>query len=194
MPPEDEGPHCLAEKICLGPVLTLGVFNPLGFGVHARLYEHFGVGLDYQFLPSISAGDASAGISLFSLMGRWHPGGSSFFLALGFSYQSFFAEGTSSTPTGDAKIEASVGIPQLAFGLGVMGGEGFVMGIDLALGIPLGSADVEFDSQMPDADENPELAEMYEQQRKDIEKIAETFLEILPATFQLNLIRIGYMF
>jgi hypothetical protein len=94
----------------------------------------------------------------------------------------------------DIPIDASVGIPQFMLGLGVLGGEGFVMGIDLALGIPLGSAAVEFDSEMPDASDNPLAAEAYADQQRDIEDFAEVVLEILPATVQLNLIRIGYIF
>ena len=181
---------------CLGPVLTLGVLNPLGIGLHSRFSEQFGFALDYQFLPSISVSDVSAGISLVTLQGRWHPGGSSFFLGLGFAYQSFYAEGSVADPSGGAgvNIDASVGIPQLMLGLGVLGGEGFVMGIDLAFGIPLGSADVTFDSRMPDANDDPALAAAYAQQKEDIEDFAETMLELLPATFQLNLIRIGYLF
>jgi hypothetical protein len=178
-------------------VFTLGLVNPLGIGIHGRISEDFGFALDYQWLPSIGVGNVDAGISLFTLTGRWHPGGSSFFLGAGFSYQSLYAEGVVGDPSGmgnDIPIDASVGIPQLMLGLGVLGGEGFVMGIDLALGIPLGSADVEFDSEMPDENDNPLAAEAYADQKRDIEDFAEVVLEILPATFQLNLIRIGYIF
>jgi hypothetical protein len=193
-PPPPAEDKCVLGTFCFGPVLTLGLLNPIGFGVHGRFAEQLGFGIDYQFLPSIGADDISAGISLFTITGRWHPGGSSFFLGLGFSYQSFYAEGTLADPiTGErAKIEASAGLPQLMFGLGVLGGSGFVMGIDLALGVPLGGVDVSFDSEMPDG--NPELEAMYDDQKKQIEDISEVLLEILPVTFQLNLLRIGYIF
>ena len=34
-------------------------------------------------------------------------------------------------------VSGDIGIPQIKFGLGLMGHDGFVMGIDLAFGIPL---------------------------------------------------------
>jgi hypothetical protein len=142
-------------------------------------------------------GDVDAGISLVTITGRWHPGGSAFFLGAGFSYQSLYAEGVVADPSGggnEIPFDASVGVPQFMLGLGVLGGEGFVVGIDLALGIPLGSVDVEFDSAMPDRSDNPALADAYAQQQRDIQDFAEVVLEFLPATVQLNLIRIGYIF
>jgi len=145
-------------------------------------------------LPSIPAAGVDVGLSLFSIAGRWHVAGSSFFLSLGFSYQSLYAEGTVSDGLGgEVPIDASVGLPQFAFGLGVLGGSGFVLGIDLALGIPLGGVDVTFDSKMPSASD-PELAAAYERRRGDIESFAEDALELLPMTFQINLLRIGYIF
>ena len=115
-------------------------------------------------------------------------------MSLGFSYQSLYAEGSVAAGPDKVAIDASVGLPQLAFGLGVLGGKGFVMGIDLALGVPLGGVEVTFDSQMPSASANPELARAYDQQKKDIQNLAEDVLEFLPMTFQLNLFRIGYIF
>jgi hypothetical protein len=192
---EEPREKCVLDKVCFGPVLTLGAVNPIGIGVHGRINEHFGFVLDYQFMPSISLSNVDAGFSLFTLAGRWHVARSAFFLTLGFSYQSFYAEGEVSDQNGDmVGIDASVGLPQLAFGLGVLGGKGFVIGIDLAFGVPLGGVDVTFDSQMPNASRNPDLAAAYEEQRKDIESVVEDTLELLPMTFQLNLLRIGYLF
>lgn len=191
---ESKADKCALGTFCFGPVLTLGVFNPLGIGVHGRIAKHFGFAIDYQFLPTVGYDDVSAGISLFTINGRWHVAGSSFFLAAGFSYQSFWAEGTFEDPlTGDtAKLDATVELPQFMFGLGVLGGDGFVMGIDLALGVPLGDKQVQFAGEAPSS--NGRLETMYNDGKDSIEAIAETFLELLPMTFQLNLFRIGYIF
>lgn len=195
---EKNATKCLIRDVCLGPVLTLGLLNPLGIGIHARIDDDWGVGFDYQFLPTISAGVASFSMSLITLNGRWYPGGGSFFLAAGFAYQMFDAEGTTSSmdsagnPTTVA-VAGSVGIPTFLLGLGVMGGSGFVMGIDLALEIPLGSADVSFDTMAPDgSSDEEEMA--YASLEGDIKDAADTFVNLLPVLFQVNLIRIGYMF
>jgi len=193
--PEDEAEKCALGKFCFGPVLSLGLLNPIGLGVHGRINQHFGFALDYQFLPSIAVSEFDAGFSLFSLVGRWHVGGSAFFLSLGFSLQSFYAEGEVSDPSGaSVGIDASVSVPQLAFGFGLLGGKGLVLGIDLAFGVPLGGVDVSFDSRMPNANSNPELADAYDRQQRDIETFVEDTLELLPMTFQLNLFRVGYLF
>jgi len=186
--------ECVLGTFCFGPVLTLGVFNPLGIGVHGRIAKHFGFAIDYQFLPTVGVEDASVGMAMFTITGRWHVGGSPFFLGAGFSYQALWAEGTFQEVLGDetAKLEASVDIPQFMFGLGVLGGDGFVMGIDLALGVPLGDTDVVFAGERPSG--NQQLEAMYDSSKDTIESVAETLLELLPMTFQLNLFRIGYIF
>lgn len=191
---EPDADKCVLGTFCFGPVLTLGVFNPLGIGVHGRIAKHFGFAIDYQLLPTIGYEDISAGISLFTMSGRWHVAGSGFFLAVGFSYQSFWAEGTFQSPLSrdSAKLDASLELPQLMFGLGVLGSDGFVLGIDLALGVPLGDRQVEFAGEPPSGD--GQLETMYNNGKESIETIAETFVGLLPMTFQLNLLRIGYIF
>jgi hypothetical protein len=199
--------ECALGHFCFGPVLTLGLVNPLGIGIHGRIHEQFGFAIDYQFLPSVGNDTISFGWSLFSIAGRWHPGGSAFFLSTGFAYQSFWAEGTAAVMGIDGmgnmtsipvKAAAEAGIPAWSFGLGVMGGSGFVMGIDLALEIPLGG-DIEATSSMPSNNSgNPELDEMvdnkYQMLRTDAVDAGEGVLEAIPVMFQLNLIRIGYLF
>jgi hypothetical protein len=191
---ESDADKCALGTFCLGPVLTLGAFNPLGLGVHGRIAKHFGFAIDYQFLPTVGVEGASVGMAMFTIAGRWHVAGSAFFLGAGFSYQALWAEGTFQEVLGDetAKLEASVDIPQFMFGLGVLGGDGFVMGIDLALGVPLGATDVVFTGERPSGNESLEV--MYDNSRDTIESVAETLLELLPMTFQVNLFRIGYIF
>jgi hypothetical protein len=172
-------------------VLTLGLFNPLGFGIHARIAEDWGAGFDYQFLPSISVGDASASISLITFNGRWYPGGGSFFLAAGFALQMFDAEASSDVMGQTLTVQGEASIPSFMLGLGVMGGSGFIMGIDLALEIPLGGgvsvARPPVTGDMAIDDTNADLA-------NTVGDAGDTLVELLPVLFQLNLLRIGYMF
>ena len=77
-------------------MLSLGLINPLGIGAHARYGENFGFGFDYQFLPTLTFSNASAGWSLITVEARWYPFGGSFFLGGGFGYQNFNADGATS--------------------------------------------------------------------------------------------------
>jgi hypothetical protein len=190
-PAEDEAGEnqCVLGKLCFGPVLTLGLFNPLGIGVHARYGDYFGFGIDYQFLPSITVSGAGAGIGLLTIDGRIYPFGGAFFLSGGLAFQSASFTAKASTSAGKEDIDGTISIPAFKLGLGFMGHDGFVMGIDLAFGIPLGSSDVEFDTHGL-AKTDPEIAKAM----KDIEDGADVVVKALPVLFQLNLLRIGYLF
>jgi hypothetical protein len=185
----DDEVKCVAGKLCFGPVLTLGLLNPFGIGVHARYDRDWGFGLDFQFLSLPAIGGVTAGMSLLSLDGRWYPGGSNFFLAGGFAYQSISMEAVS----GGLTSKGSIGVPLFTLGFGLMGGEGFVMGIDLALEIPLGSADVSLESKAPNTTD-PDMLDKFDSLNKDVKDFGENVVKLLPVLFQLNLIRIGYMF
>jgi hypothetical protein len=185
---EPEEQKCAMKDFCVGPVLSLGLINPLGLGAHARYQENWGFGLDYQFIPSLSFGDASAGWSLFTLEGRWYPWGGAFFLGGGFGYQSFSAEASASGAGMELNVEGSVGVPALKLGLGFMGRDGFIMGIDLGFNIPLGGTDVEFSGS--GLSDDPMVAQL----RSDIEDAAEKGIGLIPFIPQLNLLRIGYLF
>jgi hypothetical protein len=190
-PAEDEDKvECLFGDLCFGPVLSAGVFNVMGLGVHARYGELWGFGLDYQFF-SMDFGDAGAGLSLLTIDGRFYPFSGAFFLSGGFAYQSvsFDATATDSTTNADIKVEGSIGVPMFKLGLGFMGHDGFVMGIDLALGIPLGGTDVDFETTAPGAD----LTAVADA-KQSINDAADTAVSLLPVLFQLNLLRIGYLF
>jgi hypothetical protein len=69
-----------------------------------------------------------------------------------------------------------------------MGGRGFIMGIDLALEIPLGSRDVDYHDDIQFADD--EVGEA----RDKIKRRAKAVVKALPILFQVNLLRIGYLF
>jgi hypothetical protein len=184
----EEESACAMKDFCVGPVLSLGLINPLGIGAHARYQENWGFGVDYQFIPSLSFGDASAGWSLFTLEGRWYPFGGAFFLGAGFGYQRFSAEASASGAGMTLNVEGTVSVPALKLGLGFMGRDGFVMGIDLGFNVPLGGTDVEFKGS--DVGSDPMVAEL----RGDIEDAAEKGIGLIPFIPQLNLLRIGYLF
>jgi hypothetical protein len=175
--PEDE---CALGEACLGPVITGGLFNVIGLGVHVRYGEMWGFGVDYQFFP-ISVKDVDAMLWLLTVDGRIYPFGGAFFGSLGFSYQAASLD----TPV----IDGDIGVPQIKFGLGLMGHDGFVMGIDLAFGIPLGDSDADIGAAAPGADPMEVMT-----QTKNINDAADIMVNALPLTFQLNLIRIGYLF
>jgi len=182
------------RKICIGPVLTFGVINVIGFGAHARYRENWGFGIDYQFFPSITVSGTSANWSLFTAEGRWYPWGGAFFLGLGFGFQTFTASMTQEMPSGTVALEGSIGMPALKLGLGFMGGEGFVMGIDLGLNIPLGGNSVDFDPPTGLDDGSAESAAQVAELRRQINDAADKIVKVIPVVPQLNLIRIGYLF
>ena len=184
---DDEADKCVFDKLCFGPVLTLGILNPLGIGVHARYDRDWGFGLDYQFLPEIGSGGAKAGISLLTIDGRLYPFAGSFFLSGGLAFQSASFSAIATDPTGNTTVKGSITVPTFKLGLGFMGHDGFVMGIDLALEIPLGGTSVDFESTASGA---AGIAGA----KKDINDAADLLVKALPLLFQLNLIRIGYLF
>ena len=198
-PPRARKPRpgqCLLDEWCLGPVLTLGVINPLGIGAQFR-GEYLGAGIDYQFMPSLSVSNTSAHWSLFSLDARVFPFGGAFFLGLGFGYQSFVAERTESTEYGNVNVQGELGIPMLKLGIGFVGRSGFVMGIDLGLGFPLGGTDVDFDVTTDAGSEfqdEPQYQSTLADVRTSVNDAADAAVKLLPFIPQLNLIRIGYLF
>jgi hypothetical protein len=195
LPPEaetgeenEDAPKCALKDLCLGPVLSLGLVNVVGFGAAARYGDHVGFAIDYQFMPSLGFGDVSASWSLFTMEARWHVGGSAFWLGGGFGLQSFSAEGAVGSGANTMKVEGTVSIPALKLGLGVMGRDGFVMGIDLGFNIPLGGTDVGFSGADPDV--YPEAITA----QNDIKDAAEKGINLIPVIPQFNVLRIGYLF
>jgi hypothetical protein len=192
---EANKPECERRKVCFGPVLTLGAINAFGIGAHARILDYFGVGIDYQFFPSIPISDAHANWSLFTIDGRVYPFGGAFFLSLGFGYQSFSASMTQGMPDGSSvSLSGSIGAPAFKLGLGFMGRSGFVMGIDFGFYVPVGGTDVEFDLPTSTDPNDPANAADIAQLRKQINDAADDVVNKVPFIPQLNLFRIGYLF
>lgn len=195
----DEAPQhkCALGDLCMGPVLSLAVINPFGFGAHARYGENWGFGLDYQFLPTVGIiNDVSAGWSMFTVEGRWYPFGGAFFLGTGFAYQAahMSAKINSGIPGAEMAVKGNLSMPAWKFGLGFMGRSGFVMGIDLALAVPLGGTNVNFQMPTSAAAADPNAAAMIADAHKKIDDAANKGIKLLPFVPQLNLIRIGYLF
>jgi hypothetical protein len=170
-------------------VLTGGLFNIIGVGVHARYGDYLGFGIDYQFF-NLSVSSASLGLSLITLDGRLYPFGGSFFLSGGFAYQSISLKATEAAQT----VKASISVPLFKLGLGFMGRSGFVMGIDLALELPLGSAHAKFDTPMPGSGATTAEIDAYNKAHKSINDAGSVVATALPFLIQLNLVRIGYLF
>jgi hypothetical protein len=187
---------CLAGEWCIGPVATLGAINLLGIGAQARS-EYVGVGIDYQFMPTLTIADTGARWSLLSLDARVYPFGGSFWLGLGFGYQSFSAQREVDTDYGAVDVRGSLGIPMFKLGLGFMGRSGLVIGIDLNFGIPIGGADLEFEVDSEVArqyEDEPSYQDALDEVRASIDDAADAAVQFMPFIPQLNLFRIGYMF
>lgn len=180
---------CVAGEMCLGPVFSLGLLNVVGIGAHARYGEYAGFGLDFQFIPTVGPADGNFSTLLFTANGRFYPFGGSFFLGGGFAYQSVSIE----AKIGDTTAAGSMGMPQIMLGLGFMGHDGFVMGIDLALGIPLGGSDVVIDSSAPAGAPADQVAS-YNEAVGNLRDVADKAIKVLPVLPQLNLLRVGYLF
>jgi hypothetical protein len=186
-----KGPQCLIGNLCFGPVLTAGIVDVFGFGVQART-DFWGVGFDYQFVRFSTRG-IPVRLSLLTVEGRIYPFGGAFFLAGGLAWQAatlrghISYQGDSQIPPIETDVSGRVSVPVFKLGVGFMGRDGFVMGIDLALGLQLGRTRVTFSSDLPRI-----------QQVIDIEdKIrgrADTWVRGLPFLLQVNVLRFGFLF
>lgn len=194
--PDSDRRECAMGALCLGPVLNLGVINPIGFGLHARVGDYVGFGVDYQFLPEVGIASASTSASLLTVDARVYPFGGAFFLSGGFAYQVLTASASAAgtDPLGNAydmSVEGTVSLPMLKFGTGFFGHDGLVLGIDVALEIPLAGANVDFATNAALSAEDQRAVDNAEQ---DIEQVARDVLEMMPVLVQVNLLRLGYVF
>jgi hypothetical protein len=194
---EPSAAPCALGFVCLGPVLTLGVPNLIGIGAYARIGKFVGVGADYQYLPTFGIDSVPVNASSISLEGRLYPTGDSFFVGAGFAYQSVTAEGRRLVrdPNGGEVTLAGkgeLGLPLLKLGVGWLGYAGLVIGIDLAVEIPLGSRKLTITTTGSDGSEvyDAELAAV----RRDVQDQADHVLDLIPLVVQLNFLRLGYMF
>jgi len=190
--PEPAPPRrCLLGDFCFGPVLTLGVLDVLGIGVHARS-DHFGVNVDFQFIHFSTQGIPIT-LTLFTVEGRVYPFADTFFLAAGVAWQHagltarVVYRGDSQVPPFATEVRGAVNVPVLKLGLGFMGRSGFILGTDLAFGVQLGGNTVEFSTDLPRI---PEVIAAEDKVRRR----ADAWVRAIPFLLQFNVIRVGFLF
>jgi hypothetical protein len=181
--------RCAVGEFCFGPTLTAGVLNVFGIGFQARM-EYWGFAFDYQFI-SLGYKDVDGTLHLITLEGRAYPFGGYFFLSAGLAWQNVDLDTTVTLRSGgfetDVDAQGSVNIPLFKLGFGFGGRDGFVFGIDLGFGFRLSSADVKIETNLP---QFPEVIKA----ENEFRQAANKWVEWLPFTLQLNLLRIGYLF
>lgn len=181
---------CALSQVCLGPVVALlGPPNLIGGGLHARVGRYLGVGVDYQALPTMNFNPISLGTSLVSGNVRVYPFGGSFFLSGGMGYQTLKGQ----IRSGDITVGARAGFPAAMASIGFMGHDGFVLGADLGLLFPIGGIHARVNdnaalsqSAVPQSD--------VDAARAKVESNVNQVLDKLPLLFQVNLLRVGYLF
>ena len=190
-PAEKSKVNCLLGELCFGPVVTAGAVDVFGIGAHART-DFWGVGFDYQFI-SFTARGVPVKLSLLTVEGRIYPFGGAFFIAGGLAWQSgsfrshISYPGNGQIPPIETDIKGSVNVPVFKLGAGFMGREGFVMGIDLSLGLQLGGTRVSFSSDLPRIKEVTDVEDR-------IRNRADTWIRGLPFLLQVNILRFGLLF
>jgi hypothetical protein len=192
-PPQSaaRGTRCLLAGLCFGPVLTAGVLDVFGIGAQVR-GAYWGVGIDYQFVHFTTQG-VGVRLSLLTVEGRVYPFGGAFFLGAGLAWQAaklashITYSGDARIPPIEADLTGRINVPVFKLGIGFMGRSGFVMGVDLALGVQLGGNTVEFGSSLPRIDQ------VIAAENK-IRNRADKFVRDLPLLVQMNLLRFGYLF
>lgn len=187
VPPEKR--RCVAGDFCFGPVLTAGVLNVFGIGLQARM-DYWGFAFDYQFI-SLGYRDVDGDLSLITIEGRVYPFGNAFFISAGFAWQNIalqtIVHATVEGVAIDVDAKGTVNLPLFKLGLGVGGRDGFVFGLDLGLGFRLSDADVKLKTDLP---QFPEVIEA----EAEFRRAANKWVEWLPFTIQLNLLRLSYLF
>ncbi|HET6334675.1 MAG TPA: tetratricopeptide repeat protein [Polyangiales bacterium] len=192
-PEKSHGLNCVLNNVCFGPVLSLiGPPNLFGGGLHFRLGNYFGAGVDYQATPSISFDPVKVSSSLFSVNARVYPFANAFFLGGGFGYQSIRGALSNS----DVTVAANASFPAAMASIGFMGKDGFVMGMDLGVMFPLGSSSVQITNMQVHRDfqgmsiPQSEIDDARGEVQSELKKV----VDAMPVFFQLNLLRIGYLF
>ena len=189
-PEQTSEDSCAISQVCLGPVVALlGPPNLIGGGLHARIGRYFGLGFDYQALPTLNFNPISLGTSLVSGNVRVYPFGGAFFLSGGMGYQSVKGQ----ISDGDISVGAKVGFPAAMASIGFMGRNGFVLGADLGLMFPLGKLQARVQESSGLAQSAVPQSEI-DEARSKVESRVNQALNALPFLLQVNLLRVGYLF
>lgn len=177
-------------SFCFGPVVTAGVLNVFGIGAHARM-DYWGIGFDYQFI-GLNSSEVHGDLNLLTLEGRLYPTAGAFYVAAGIAWQNIALDTevnvrvTSNAPVTRVAALGRVNIPVFKLGLGMMGRSGFVLGIDLGIGIRLRAVDPKLETNLPQV---PEVVEA----EGEFRRAAKSWIEWLPFTVQLNVLRLGFL-
>ena len=177
---------CLLHPTCVGLVASLGAPNALGLGALARLDDYWAFSLDAHLLPTMKISGTKVHAQLFVASAHVHPFASGWFLSVGLGLQRLLAR--AERPA--AVVDAKVNIPVLALGLGYMGRSGWVAGIDLSLLVPLQPTRLRLLNQPKDQKE----AALYQRLTQEANDAVDSLQHLLPVMFQLNLLRVGYVF
>jgi hypothetical protein len=177
-------------------VLTAGLLNVFGIGLQART-DYWGFAFDYQFI-SLGYKDVDGDLGLITIEGRVFPFGNAFFLSSGFAWQNVALETTVSGTVEGVKVSVdargSVNVPVFKIGLGVGGRDGFVFGLDLGIGFRLSSADVKLETNVDEASLPEPIKSEFIKTKAEFRQAANKWVESLPFTVQLNLLRLSYLF
>jgi hypothetical protein len=188
--------RCLAGDFCFGPVLTAGLLNVFGIGVQARM-DYWGFAFDYQFI-SLGYKDVDGDLGLITIEGRVFPFGNAFYLSTGFAWQNVALETTiTGTVEGvpvSVDARGSVNVPVFKIGLGVGGRDGFVFGADIGIGFRLAEADVTLETNVDEASLPEPIRVEYVKRKAQFRQAANEWVESLPFTVQLNILRLSYLF
>lgn len=181
------GHTCWGAPICIGLQASFGAPNALGAGVRLDFGHRLTLRADGQFLPWTNIDGVDIRTELWSIGLRWHPFPAGWFAGLGLGVQRFKAH--ISRPT--AIVDATLNIPCVGFELGYSTqGPGWNLGAGLQLLLPLRNDDLRLDSPPDD----PELAPLQAELEQEANDAIDTFRDLLPVLFQLNLIQVSYTF
>lgn len=178
-------------SVCIGPWVTFGLPHLAGVGVQARR-GYFALALDLQASPALGFGTVDVQTTQLSGSLRVYPLNYPFFAGVGLAYQYLRGHGIRRGEVATGRAE----VTSLSVTAGFSGGEGWVVGADIALLFDLHEANVELTL--------PEDSTYFEEEKLDsalearlIARVRRDLLAIrtvFPVPFQLNFIRVGYMF
>lgn len=137
-PPAYGKPSGLFPGMVIGPKLALlPAPGLLGVGLEAKFQNLVGVGLDYNFFPSLKVGDVKIGFNDISLAARVFPWKGRFYLGAALGQRNFFGKATDSTTNQEIKVEVKSTYLAPEIGWRFVWGSGFFMGLDLGYQIVL---------------------------------------------------------
>lgn len=166
----------LLGPIRLGPMLGAGLPNLLNFGLLLKITKYFGAGVNIGLIPTVRVsyyGEATLRYNEFDAFARIHPFAGGFFMGSGLGYATISGTFTDTfdTTAYASQIPAGLGIPnQVTYssegsvrtlvitpqiGYFYTTKVGFSIGLDFGAQVPIAPSRVEFESQLPLAQNAP---------------------------------------